>query len=317
MVLKKILIIGASGYLGSRIAFQLDKMGYEVILQTRKSENLLPLNTRNIIVGDINDKEVIKKFEISPPDIVIHLISLDKYQSELNLDNTLDVNVRSTWRILDFCRRFEVKKFIYFSTVQVYRYDNINHISTIKPQGFYGLSHLLSEEIVRYYNSPKGLNAISVRLSNSFGEPIITNSKCWDLVVNNLCEMAVQKGIIRLNTDDQIFRDFIHYSSVLECLVLLIESDYLDEDAYNITSGDSISLLSLAELIREIYYKKYNIFLPIYLKDKLYSDEIISNRLKQFEPDLLFNKIVKKNNLIDGIEKLLKYLTDQESQKFV
>ena len=129
-------------------------------------------------------------------DILIHLISLDHHDSEKNPNYVSKINVQPTWNLLESCSVRGLKKFIYFSTIHIYGESNNKTISenqNVLPLNVYGLTHALSEEICNYYNRKSKTECINIRLSNSYGEPVFFDSKCWSLIVNDLTRTAYEK----------------------------------------------------------------------------------------------------------------------------
>jgi UDP-glucose 4-epimerase len=306
MGLKRILITGASGYLGSRIASGLANSGFDLILHSNKPFKYKGIKHVNSFNGDILHIDTLKKISDSKPDVIIHLISLDKYDSEIDIDNTLNINVLSTWKLLDLSTKIGVKKFMYFSTTQVYDADLSS--PKINPGNNYALTHFLSEEIVKFYNHKYNFKAFSIRLSNSYGEPIFENQKSWNLVVNNLCKIAYDKKVILLKSDGKELKDFIHYSSIIKAIRLLINYDNIFEDAYILSSGESISLVNLAKIIQEVYFNKFGFILDINVNgvNEIYDFNVL--KYSQFIPSLIFNDFVNEVNLKKGIELVFDYL---------
>ena len=119
----KIVITGASGYLGSRLCLFLANNGHEIIANCFFEIPQKKGWTEKIsqfIIGDIRDENIIKRISESKPDIIIHLISLDHYDSEKSPQIVSDTNVLPTWNLLNSCYGKGLKKFIYFSTIHVY-----------------------------------------------------------------------------------------------------------------------------------------------------------------------------------------------------
>ena len=72
----------------------------------------------------------------------------------------------------------------------------INEKTQTNCQSPYALSHLLSENIVKSFSRIDGFNATSVRLSNSYGYPLLNKNNSWSYVVNDLCKGAIFKSKI-------------------------------------------------------------------------------------------------------------------------
>ena len=202
--MKKILITGASGYIGARLSKKLAECGYKVtvfissaILDNKDWTSLMD----EVIIGDIREKDSINKLSKYSFDSVIHLISLDSFKSQESPNFVSSINVMPTWNLLDVLSNNGLKQFIYFSTIHVYGdlpENKIfeNHLPN--PKNIYGLTHLLSEDICNYYNNNSETRCINIRLSNSYGPPVFNKDNYWDLVINNFCKKCFHSVISKI-----------------------------------------------------------------------------------------------------------------------
>ena len=71
----------------------------------------------------------------------------------------------------------------------------------------YSLTHSMCEDLLLKLNSK--LKSHSLRLSNSYGMPVLKNINCWWLVLNDLCRSAKKNGKIIIKSDGTALRDFI------------------------------------------------------------------------------------------------------------
>ncbi len=269
----KILITGINGYLGSHITTHLLNQGHDITgltIDNFSSTNPWKGFNVDIIVVDIRDKTILTKLSKNNFDAIIHLVSLNHYGSEGEIEFVNSINVLPTWNLLDIFSKTNLKKFIYFSTQQVYgriTNDNIDETYPTIPVNNYGLTHLMSEDIVKMFNNKTAIDATSVRLSNSYGNPIFNENNCWWLVVNDLCKTAFNHNKIQLKSDGSPMRDFIHVNDVAIAIEKLLLSDTKNEDVFNISSGKTLSILSLAHIVKKIFIKRYNKDIDIVLKD--------------------------------------------------
>jgi len=310
----RILISGASGYLGSRICKELKKKHY-IIALTRNPDKFNYFNEKiadEIITLKSFDNNFLEKVVDSKPEIFIHLISLDSSASNSNPLSSFDINVGNTFKLLNHLKDSKtLKKFIYFSTIHVYNSSlkKIDELTKPNPNNFYSLTHFLSEEIINYFNKEANFKCINLRLSNSYGEPVFENENCWKLVVNELVKSANEKKIISLNGEGLTSRDFIHYSDICDAIskLIIIDNSKFNHNTYNLSSGNSLLLIELAELINKEFKGKIKILInsnksylpsPKNLVSKItYSNERIKSLIK-------FNPIA----VSEGIFKMIKEL---------
>ena len=271
MVKKKILITGGSGYLGSRLSFFLSQNGFEIIPLCNSQ---IPNNKEwvesmyAILQGDLRDKTTLNKIELVKPDVIIHLVSLDHHKSGVNIQETLQINVQTTWELLTLSTRLKVEKFIYFSTTQVYGNELdkfVTETTKLSPNNDYALTHMISENIVSFFNRVNAINGITLRLSNSYGEPIFANEKSWSLVLNDLCKAAFYHKKIILKSNGKIIKNFIHYSTINHVVCELLKTKDNLSGIYNLCYSEMISLLDAAFIIREVYYEMYGVLLDVFI----------------------------------------------------
>ncbi len=310
----RILITGANGYLGARLCQFLNNQGHDIIAVCKTSA---PHTTgwtnkiKKIIIGDLILDETINKLTETKPDIIIHLVCLNKVDSEISIDKALDINVKITWKLLEKFSFTLLKKFIYLSTIHVadtFQNDSqMNH--NYKPNSKYALTNLMSEEICNYYNRKTKTKCINVRLSNSYGEPLLKNTRCWDLIVNELVLMAYKKNRLVLNSDGSSKRNFIHYTELCKSIQSLIDYKHQSDDKYIlIQSNETCSLLDVALKIKSVFYKRYKKKIPIFInKEKLFLDHTQDKSIKNKSKDLK-NKLNSFQYLESGINDLFQYL---------
>lgn len=267
-MVKRILVTGGNGYIGSRLCSFLADAGYAVTpvcypeIPSAKdwSEKM-----EKVVVGDVRDEAFLNELADSAYDVVIHLVSLDHRQSEGKPSFVASVNITPVWTLLNIFSARGLKKFIYFSTVQVYgKLPNENVTEQHSPQvlNAYGLSHLVGEEICDFYNRTTQVDCRVVRLSNSYGAPLFLENNCWWLVVNDLCKQAYCEKRLVLQSDGTPLRDFIHGWDVCQAIEKIINTDRPDF-LYQVSSGTTLTVWEIAHCIREVYLKKYGQEIPV------------------------------------------------------
>ena len=315
---KRVLVIGAGGYLGSRLCHSLHSFGHEVIgsfLSKPADEKEWGKFISQFIFGDIRNKNTAQQIVSSKAQVIIYLISLNHTDSEKNLDYSIDVNVKPVLNILSSLSNLKSppQKFIYFSTVQVYGnilHGKIKETQKLKPVNIYGLTHQLAEEICNFFN--KNFNCFNIRLSNSYGQPLFLNENCWQLVINNIAKSAFENKKIILHSDGKVFKDFIHFSEICSFINSLIKTNSLRQNTFNLTSSKSISLIDAAIIVQKVYYDKYNFEIPIYLNsNQFFSQKGKEKIFSNFQ--FVNNDFVKKNtwginSLSEGVGEIFDYL---------
>jgi UDP-glucose 4-epimerase len=280
----KVVITGGNGYIGARLSQYLADKGVQTIPVCFPS---IPTNEEwkskmyDVMFGDIRQFETIERIMGFNPDVLIHLVSLDHFESEKDPVFVNEINVLPTWRLLEASTKMGLKKFIYFSTIQVYGkltdsiiYEDypVNTVNT------YGLTHFLCEQICDHYNRKTQTNVLTVRLSNSYGDPVFSENNCWWLVINDLCKSAYINKHIKLSSDGSPQRDFIHGNDVCQAIQKIIEngSKNIGNNIFHISSGVTLTILEIAIIVKNVYQNRYKQNLPIIALNKMImNDEVV------------------------------------------
>jgi len=253
MVKSMVLITGGFGYLGGRIAEYLWKSGYSVRIGTRKSESEFNETHPNYDVVQLNlfNKKSLEA-ACKNVTIIIHLAAMNAQESAQDSEKAFRINVDGTSKLINVAINENVEKFIYFSTAHIYgaplEGDITENISP-SPQHPYALTHYLAEEIIIKASRNQSINGIVLRLSNAIGTPSNQNANCWMLVANDLCKQVITNKTMTIKSNYFVERDFISISEVCKVVENIITSLNLKEGVFNLTSGTSLTLMELANLI--------------------------------------------------------------------
>jgi nucleoside-diphosphate-sugar epimerase len=250
--MKKILITGGGGYIGSMLSTELINQGYKVtvidILKYDKgSLDHLYFNKNFIFINnDVGNTSLLKK-QIKEHDFIIPLAALvGAPLCEKNKKDAVAINFGSIKNILN--NLSNKNKLIYLTTNSGYGIGKKNKYcdenSPLKPISLYGQTKCDAENEVQKFK-----NTISFRLATVFGASYRMRS---DLLVNNFVQRAVEKNYIEI-FEPKFRRNFIHIKDVVKAIIFSIENfNRLKSNVYNLgLSSANITKIDLAKKIKK------------------------------------------------------------------
>ena len=274
----KVLITGGAGFIDSHIADKLLENNYSVIVLDNLSsgckENLQ--NSARLKLYQINiEKDNLEEiFAKEKPDFVMHLAAQTSVNYSIaNPYFDADMNIMATIRLLDVCKKYNVKKFITASSAAVYgnpKYLPVDENHPTEPMSPYGLSKLTMEKYIQL----SGIPYIIFRFSNVYG-PRQKSSKESGVVA--IFDKAMRENAsINIFGDGEQIRDFIYVEDIANICVKAIENDVKNE-IINFSTNKGVTLNELFDEMSRIYnYKQTPNYLPERAGDIKYS--ILSNK---------------------------------------
>jgi nucleoside-diphosphate-sugar epimerase len=261
-----ILITGGMGFIGHNVVMILEKLKHNVsIIDNITDYGIIPkreldflmfkricrLKSPNLTIADISEPLDGKLFE--GIDVVIHLASFPR-QKVVNKNPASGSRVMSEGLInlLELSVKHGVKRFVYASSSMVY--GNFDHTSIKEdticmPIGQYGIMKLAGEWLVRDYTRQYGLEHTIVRPSAVYGPYDVT-----DRVISKFFTAAMRGEELQVHgADEQL--DFTFVGDTSFGIALAATSTASANETYNISNGNSRSLLEAANLVTKIVGK--------------------------------------------------------------
>lgn len=306
----KILIVGGTGLIGSRLTNYLLKKKYDVTIATRNISSIhFKKNKFDVVEIKWDNRKQIYDM-CKGKDVVINAAGTNYLDSENNPEMAVKVNQVGTSYLLDCAIKACAKTFIYFSTAHVYS-NKMNGFITedTKPLNNhpYATSHLGGEKHTLCAHNKTLINGYVVRLSNAFGFPFFPNIDCWKLFTNNLCKQVVESNEMVINTSGKQMRDFIAIEDICEFIENLLSNKSFNKKInkpINLGSQNSLTLLAMAEIIKQRCLVKFNIQPKIKTLSES-NNELINY---SFSSEYLTNNNIKTNKFfINELDSLLEY----------
>ena len=243
----KILIFGNTGFIGSAIEnYFKEDQNFEV-----HGASL----TNNVNPVDITDINSISKINIRP-DIVINSASVlpknDALANPFYIDNVFKVNVLGASNIANWSKNVGVKKLFNLSTLVVNKKPwkrNLKESDYELPSGShiaYCMSKISQERIITEILSDSETFCTNIRLSAVYGEGMKKEG-----VLFSLYDKAIKNDTIVLTNGLKTYFDFIYVKDIPFIISKLINSNE-HFDTINLASGEEISLINLANMIKFI-----------------------------------------------------------------
>ncbi|MED5376591.1 MAG: GDP-mannose 4,6-dehydratase [Acidobacteriota bacterium] len=261
------LITGGAGFIGSHLAEALLDAGHEVEvvddLSTGSMENIEHLKNRHgfqYVIDSVTNEDLLAE-QTDRCDVVFHLAAAVGVKLIVERPvHTIETNVHGTEVVLTQANKNSQKKklVIVASTSEVYgksteipfREDaDLRLGATWKHRWAYACSKALDEFLALAYWKEKKLPVIVVRLFNTVG-PRQTGQ--YGMVVPNFVKQALAGQPITVFGDGSQSRSFTYVGDVVDALMRLVDEPKAVGEVFNVGNGQEISILGLAEKIKEM-----------------------------------------------------------------
>lgn len=242
----KVIVFGGSGFLGSHVADVLSERGHEVIIYDLKPSPYLK-GPYKMVVGDILDYETVQE-TVKGADVVYHFAGVaDIFQAKVDPIATIKQNILGTSIILDACRKNNVRRFLFASSIYVYSNSG----------AFYRSSKQACELIIEDYQKAYGLDFTIMRYGSLYGPR--ADERNW---VYAMLKQATTEGKIVRKGDGEEAREYIHVHDAAEISVDMLDEKYANQRLI-ITGNQTIKIKDLLIMVKEMLNNNIEIkYLP-------------------------------------------------------
>jgi UDP-glucose 4-epimerase len=266
--MKKILITGGAGFIGSGIAEKLlaDKTNEVVIVDNLSTGNMDKLpkpNGYKFIKCDVNEYRDISEIMVSFKfDYVFHYAAVVGVQR--TQDNPVSVlrDINGIENILSLSRNTGVKRIFFSSSSEIYgepvEFPQNVYTTPLNSRLPYAIVKNVGEAFLRSYWKEYGLNYTIFRFFNTYGP-----KQSRDFVMSRFILRAMENKEIPIYGDGSQTRTFCFIEDNVEACMKTFETDQIVNDVINIGSNIETTILDLAEtIIRLTNSKSKIVFLP-------------------------------------------------------
>jgi UDP-glucose 4-epimerase len=253
----KAIVTGGAGFIGSHIVDKLIKLGHSVIVIDNESaechDQFYWNNLAENYKYDICDYDLIAPL-FSNVDIVFHVASDARIQPAIqNPVKSVKNNILGTLNVLELSKLNKVKRVIYSSTSSAYGKKSILPNSEEQPSDPltpYSSAKVFGENLCRVYSNIYGLETISLRYFNVYGDRQPLKGQ-YAPVIGLFLKQFKNGRPLTIVGDGTQKRDFTHISDIVDANILAGTSNINNGfgEVYNIGYGKNYSILEIANMI--------------------------------------------------------------------
>lgn len=244
--MKKILVTGVAGFIGSNLAERLVKAGYNVIGLDNLSYGVkeqVPKEV-NLRQADIRSRDIYPLFE--GVDVVFHLAAKNSLPDcQRDPVETMDINVVGTANIFEAAKRAGVKKVVYAQSSAVEEGDK-------RLKGFYAISKLADQWVDEGYKDAFGLTTVAARYFNVYGPRQDYRRNPPPIMAKFIVKMLKGEPPLLFEDDGKNTRDFVYVDDINDFHLMCIEDDRVNNRMFRLGTGKSTSIKEVFETIKKV-----------------------------------------------------------------
>lgn len=267
--MKKVLITGAGGFVGSYLIKEFQKENYKIIACDINKKEAVDSSIKYYDVDILNKELVENIMEQELPDYLVNLAAISSVGLSWNIPSkTIEVNVVGTLNLLDAVKKYcpNCKILLIGSSEEYEGKDTpLKETDTINANNPYGISKVAQENFAKLYKEKYGLNIVCTRSFNHTGIGQLDT-----FVIPSFCKQVAE--IEKTNKPGKIYvgnlsayRDISDVKDIVKVYKKLLEND-TNELIYNVGSGKSYKIEDLLKYIISLSSQKIEIIID---KEKL------------------------------------------------
>ncbi|MEM0025457.1 MAG: GDP-mannose 4,6-dehydratase [Zestosphaera sp.] len=256
----KAVVTGGAGFIGSHVTEYLVIKGFEVVVVDNLSSG--SLENINHLIKNGKVKLLIKDLKIfddelrnafNEADTVYHFAANPEVRVSMTEPRThFEENVLVTFNVLEGCRLNDVKEVVFASSSTVYGDAQVfptpeDHPT--KPISVYGVSKLMSENLLAGYSDIYGIRALSLRFAN-----IVGPRQTHGVIVDFISKLRRNPKKLEILGDGTQRKSYLHVIDLIEGMHIALEhlrKSSARYEVYNIGNTDWISVKEIADLVVE------------------------------------------------------------------
>ena len=289
--IKKVLIVGGAGFLGSILSRKLIEKGYSVrvldlllfgegpLAELKENQNF------ELIKGDIRDITTLTK-ALQGADAVIHLAAIVGDPATKNQpEDAIETNYLATFTLAQACKYHQINRFIFASTCSVYGVggDKIDETSELNPVSLYARSKIESEKCILGLVD-KNFSPTILRMATLYG---VSPRMRFDLVVNIFGMLATKEKKISVFGGDQ-WRPLLNVSDAADAYIKCLEApiSVVKGEVFNVGSNSqNYQIKQIANMVKEQFPET----------EVIYTDkEVVDGKMDKRDYKVSFDKINSK-----------------------
>jgi nucleoside-diphosphate-sugar epimerase len=315
---KSQLVTGGAGAIGSRLvdALSTTKKDHNIIVLDNLSsgfvENVPKRDNVKFIQGDITSEDVLKTVFSNRIETVFHLAANFANQNSVDFpEKDLMVNGFGTLKLLEYSVENKISKFIYSSSSCVYGNksdplsEDIVDYSLDTP---YGITKLLGERYVTFFNEHYSLPTVILRYFNSYGPGEYPGK--YRNVIPNFFYNAIKGKPLTITGTGVETRDFNYVDNAVCGTINASEVEGAVGETFNIGSGKETKIVEIAEAINCITNNSSG----IKFVERRNWDSIIT-RVSSIDKARKILSYSTQINLEEGLNKTYKWLKQVDFDK--
>ena len=258
--MKKVLVTGGAGFIGSNLVDLLIKNGYKAVVVDNESANghdeyYWNSDAENYQFDLSSSNNLEKLIDVSKGCHYIFHLASDvsiPYCIE-NPDKSYLNNVSSLCNVLEVARKLDVNRVVFSSTAAIYGLTDKICLETDSPDPLnpYSVSKLSGEHLMKMYYDLYNVQTVTLRYFNVYG-PRQPKSGQYAPVMGIFLDQKRDGKELTVVGDGRQTRDFIHVSDIALANLIVAEKDVETYgQVYNVGTGKATSIKSIAEMISD------------------------------------------------------------------